>query len=238
MSRKAKKNQHNRHLSEPVTRTNRDNQAWLSMWRRNQIDFHQTTTSDYLRKHWPPLLADQGRRVLVPLCGKSLDMLWLRDQGYEVIGIELSEVAVKAFFDDNQIACRRQTMASFDCWQGGGFTLFCGDFFEMTAALLGHIDLVYDRASLTALAEAIRPLYVRHMRKILPSGQCPMFLLTVEDPQEQDLPGDVDAELATLFKRDFDIRVVASDRQKTVRAYPQPVLVTDTKFYELTPKLQ
>jgi Thiopurine S-methyltransferase (TPMT). len=35
--------------------------------------------------------------VLVPLCGKSLDMDWLLDAGYKVFGIELSNIAIQAF---------------------------------------------------------------------------------------------------------------------------------------------
>ncbi|MCY0964705.1 hypothetical protein [Parathalassolituus penaei] len=233
MSKKVR-NKQNR-LQAPPTRTDADNQAWLSMWRRDQIAFHKTSTNEFLRKHWPPV-AEPVQRVLVPLCGKSVDMLWLRAQGFEVVGIELSEVAIKAFFEDNSIPYQRQIMAGFDCWQGGGFTLFRGDFFEMTSALLGRVDLVYDCASLTALGVSIRPLYVRHMRRILPDGQCPMYVLTVEDLQERDTQGTIDAELAELYSRYFEIRVMDSDRQKTTRPYPQPVLVTDTKFYELMPK--
>jgi len=40
----------------------------------------------YLRRFWPELNAARGGEVFVPLCGKSLDMVWLRQQGCYVLG--------------------------------------------------------------------------------------------------------------------------------------------------------
>ncbi len=42
-------------------------------------------------------------RVFVPLCGKSIDMLWLVQQGFAVTGCEISELAVEQFFTENSI---------------------------------------------------------------------------------------------------------------------------------------
>ncbi|WP_261863761.1 hypothetical protein [Psychrobacter sp. JCM 18900] len=39
-----------------------------------------------------------GSRIFVPLCGKSIDMVWLATQGYDVVGVELVETAVQEFF--------------------------------------------------------------------------------------------------------------------------------------------
>ena len=52
---------------------------------------------DMLLKHWPSINAVEGSEVIVPLCGKSLDMLWLAEQGYSVVGLEMVEEAVMAF---------------------------------------------------------------------------------------------------------------------------------------------
>ena len=41
--------------------------------------------------------------ILVTLCGKSLDLLWLCEQGHDVVGVELSEIAVKQLFEENGI---------------------------------------------------------------------------------------------------------------------------------------
>lgn len=54
----------------------------------------------------------QGSRVFVPLCGKSLDMIWLAQQGHEVIGVELSPVAVEDFFRENGLNPVQRRMVS------------------------------------------------------------------------------------------------------------------------------
>ena len=57
-----------------------DEAFWQRRWARNEIGFHLNEVNPYLRRHWPSLKLAQGARVLVPLCGKSLDMAWLADQ--------------------------------------------------------------------------------------------------------------------------------------------------------------
>ncbi len=71
---------------------------WQARWQRDQIGFHRQKVNGLLMKHWPSLQVPQGSCVFVPLCGKSLDLLWLAEQGYSVLGIELVEKAVVDFF--------------------------------------------------------------------------------------------------------------------------------------------
>ena len=55
--------------------------------------------------------------VFVPLCGKSLDMVWLLEQGFSVTGCEISELAVQQFFTENSIPYekRKLLMATLKC---------------------------------------------------------------------------------------------------------------------------
>lgn len=71
---------------------------WQARWAENQIGFHQRETNPYLERYWSRLGLPAGCQVLVPLCGKSLDLLWLAGQGYRVLGVELAERAVLDFF--------------------------------------------------------------------------------------------------------------------------------------------
>ena len=41
--------------------------------------------------------------LLLPMCGRSPDLLWLAEQGHTVTGIEWSERAVKQFFQDSKV---------------------------------------------------------------------------------------------------------------------------------------
>jgi len=187
--------------------TGRDNSLWLQFWRDKRNDFHQETVNQLLTRFWLSFDPHPGGRVFVPLCGKSLDMLWLASQGYEVIGVELSTVAVKAFFAENHLQPTKRKIGKFTLWRHGKIGILCGDYFSLTKSDLGQIDIVYDRAALTALPEAIRAQYVSHLQRILPE-KIKIFLLTAEDAEES--PDDsimIDAEIVTLFSTEFHIEL-------------------------------
>ena len=67
---------------------------WQARWAQGQIGFHLQEVNPYLQQHWPSLSIAPGSQVLVPLCGKSLDMAWLAGQGLRVLGVELADRAV------------------------------------------------------------------------------------------------------------------------------------------------
>jgi thiopurine S-methyltransferase len=186
-------------------------QFWLERWRTGQTAFHQSSVDQSLRRQWPTLGVGAGSRVFAPLCGKSLDLLWLRDQGLEVIGVELAAAAVEAFFSENGLPARRRAGRPFDVYDAPALRLLCGDFFALTPALLGRMDAVYDRAALISWAPALRDAYVEHLTKLMSRGT-PMLLITLEYPQSQ-MAGPPFAvsgeEVARLYARQFDVREIA-----------------------------
>jgi thiopurine S-methyltransferase len=157
---------------------------WQERWRTAQIGFHQSAVDRHLMAYWPSLNLAAGSRVFVPLCGKSLDLLWLRDQGHAVIGVELSHIAVETFFMENGILARRRTLADFEVYEAEGLTLYCGDFFKLTPALLGSVAAVYDRASLISWTTNLRASYAAHMTALAGPGTRTL-LITVEYPPLQ-----------------------------------------------------
>src|SRR5690348_18017582 len=80
---------------------------WLERWREGRTGFHRDTPMPLLLRHWPALALPRGSRVLVPLCGKTLDMPWLAEQGHRVLGVELSPLAVEQFFAGQGLAPTR-----------------------------------------------------------------------------------------------------------------------------------
>ena len=70
-------------------------QFWLDKWKNNQIGFHQQQVNEFLAKYIDRLSLQKNSRIFVPLCGKSLDIHWLLDQGFRVVAVELSELAVE-----------------------------------------------------------------------------------------------------------------------------------------------
>lgn len=146
---------------------------WLQRWQDGNIGWHESQGNAGLQKNW----SQSGKRVLVPLCGKSLDLVWLEGQGNDVVGVELSELAVKAFFDENEIAYTF-VQGPLDAYvaKGQAITIFCGDFFKFSAA---RFDALYDRGALIALPPEMRPDYVAHARTLL-AQDAAQLVVTVE----------------------------------------------------------
>ena len=78
-----------------------DPDFWRQRWREGRIGFHQERVTPLLEQYWDSVGVPAGGRVFVPLSGKSLDMAWLAARGHRVLGVELSPVAVRQFFDES-----------------------------------------------------------------------------------------------------------------------------------------
>ena len=184
---------------------------WHNRWRNGQIGFHQPAVDSSLQRHWPSLDIDKRSRVFVPLCGKSLDLLWLRDQGHFVVGVELSATALESFCLENGVPARRRSLGSFDVYEAPGLELYRGDFFALTPALLGDVAAVYDRAALISWTPELRGAYAEHLISIIASGT-PMLLITLEYPQPEmsGPPFSVTRDdVERLYSRSFTIREIS-----------------------------
>jgi thiopurine S-methyltransferase len=157
---------------------------WHERWQNKQIGFHQSEINLYLQEFWPALDSADGGRVFVPLCGKSRDMLWLRAQGCEIVGIELSPSAVQAFFDENGMPVKTSSNDRFSVFESDGIRIYCGDFFDLAPDDLAGVTAVYDRASLIALPPEMRVAYADHMEGLLSPGT-KTLLIAFEYPQHE-----------------------------------------------------
>lgn len=147
-----------------------EQQFWQEKWDSNEIGFHQDQPHPLLLKHFGALELPAGSHVFVPLCGKSKDMLAIRDMGNRVSGLELSAVAVESFFDENNIDYERQEHGQYQLNQAGDLQVLCGDFFSLDSKTIEGIDAVFDRASLIAMPPEMRTSYAARMRSLLNSG--------------------------------------------------------------------
>ncbi|MFZ2300398.1 MAG: thiopurine S-methyltransferase [Gallionella sp.] len=160
---------------------------WLERWERKETGFHQSEINPYLRQYWQELHLARASEVFVPLCGKSNDLLWLRQQGHPVLGVELSAIAAQAFFEENSYTPHRGTSGKFDRYEADSIRILCGDFFDLRKNELAKVGAVYDRASLVALPPDMRERYVRHLVNILPPAT--QILLIAFDYPQQEMPG-------------------------------------------------
>jgi len=134
-------------------------QFWLDLWQQGRIPFHRSEVHPDLINFWPELQLKPKSTVLVPLCGKSIDMLWLVQQTYQVIGIELSEHAVVQFFQEQQLAFTVELHQQFKKYITDSLCIWVGDIFTLDKALIPAVDAIYDRAALIALPQKLRSVY-------------------------------------------------------------------------------
>jgi thiopurine S-methyltransferase len=180
---------------------------WHDRWRNAQIGFHQSSVDDDLVQHWPVLSLPKSARVLVPLCGKSLDLLWLRQRGHKVVGVELSDVALQAFFVENGVAARRRALPHFDLYETENLECYRGDLFGLTPERLGPVAAVYDRASLVSWAPEQRGRYVEHLTALTGTGtQTLLVTLEYRQAEMKGPPFSVDSdEVHRLYSRHHSI---------------------------------
>ncbi len=186
---------------------------WQARWEQNQIGFHNLDVLDHLSRFWQSVAQGQNDlNVLVPMCGKSLDMLWLSKQQCHVTGVEVSPIAVKDFFNENQLNAEVSELDHFKLWHHHPLKLLCGDFFQLQPQHLDGIDVVYDRASLIALPPEMRKDYAQHLTQLLPRG-ARIFLVTLDYPQleMQGPPFAVStSEVEDLYATNFKIECLDS----------------------------
>lgn len=194
---------------------------WHQRWRDGQIGFHQEAPTPLLLRHWSSLALDADATVFVPLAGKSRDLAWLAAQGHRVLGVELSQEAVEAFFSEHGLQpCRRDSRYGMH-YSAGNVELICGDAFALDQAVLADCRAVFDRAALIALPAQMRQRYVGELHARLPPG-CRGLLITLEYPQAEKAgpPFSVEeAEVRTLYARDWEVTTL--ERREILAGQPR-----------------
>ena len=147
---------------------------WHARWNEARTGFHRDSANPAL-EHWT---APDGAHVLVPLCGKSVDLHWLADRGHRVTGVELSPLACAQFFEEAGLTPKKEQVGDHVRWSTGPYTLLQGDVFALT----GTFDAVYDRAALVALPPEMRLRYAEVLRRVV---RGPGLLVTFEYPQHE-----------------------------------------------------
>ena len=151
---------------------------WLDRWEKDRTGWHEAGGNTGLHAHWQ---ADAGR-VLVPLCGKTPDLVWLAKRGHEVVGVELAEKAIHAFFAEQALGYRQVDSAGLPAYVCDELpiTLVCGDYFAFQAE---PFDALYDRGAIVAVDPGTRPQYVSHTRSLLKPG-ADILIITLEYDQQ------------------------------------------------------
>ena len=160
---------------------------WRERWAKNEIGFHLPMVNPQLIDCWPRLALPVESRVFVPLAGKSLDLLWLRDQGHAVVAVELCETAAEAFFEEAGLSPQRHASPGFVHYTAPGIDYRVGDFFALEPGALGVFSAVWDRGALVALPAPLRRRYAMHLATLCQTNT--QILLMVLDYAQAEMSG-------------------------------------------------
>lgn len=158
---------------------------WHNKWAANQIGFHLEDVNPLLIEFWQKTNPGYDKSVFVPLCGKSEDLIWLATKHEEVQGVELSQIAVRAFFAEHLYTPTvTQISSQHELYQFDELSVYTGDYFT---APIQPVDIIYDRASLVALPADMRVQYVERLKQLLkPGGK---ILLVTLDYDQSEMAG-------------------------------------------------
>ena len=213
---------------------------WIERWQKGEIGFHQPDVHDFLPKHWPALDVAPGGAVLVPLCGKSHDMVWLAERGYKVVGVELSPLAVDDFFREQGIEAETRTNGPFVVRSAGPYTIWCGDIFDLPAEAVHEAVAAYDRAALVALPSSLQPRYAEKLCELLPDA-APLLLVGLWYPEGETAGPPFStplSQVAELFGDTHSIRIheTRDGLEQSPNLKARGVTALDETAYVLTRK--
>ncbi len=185
---------------------------WHKKWESNVLGFHLDKANPLLVANFKALSLKAGNRVFLPLCGKTLDISWFLSHGYQVAGVELSELAVNQLFETLNITPKKTDLGDLKRYTAKNIEIFVGDIFHLSQEDLGTIDAVYDRAALVALPENMRRRYAAHLTHI--ARRAPQLLISFEYDQNllQGPPFAIsNKEISQYYKNTYELSLIASE---------------------------
>ncbi len=179
---------------------------WSQRWAAAQIGFHLPEVNPRLQAHVGRL--GNPERVLVPLCGKTLDMAFLAAQGFAVEGVEFVEAAATAFFDEAGVVPQREVVQGQVCFRHEAIRIWVADVLALPGDLFSPVSAIFDRAALVALDPGTRQVYVAQLAR-LSAPKAAMLLVTFEHDSGEGPPFSVEAaQVKEIFDGQFDLTLI------------------------------
>lgn len=192
---------------------------WHRKWQTKSIRFHSPVVNPQLLTFAPHLGSLKNKVVLVPLCGKSVDMSWFMQQGAKVIGIEVSPIAVNAFFEENTLPYQQKKQADFIIYHNPQISILLGDFFKLSKKDVGSVNVVYDKGALAALPAILRQDYVKRLTSFT-SVNTAILLIACEfiSPDPNTSPFSLSKEeIQSLYSNDYHIELLTEDHGDNIQ---------------------
>ncbi len=192
---------------------------WLDRWKQNRIGFHESTVNPRLRRYLPEFNLNPGEMIFLPLCGKTHDIAWLAQQGFQVVGIELSQIAIETFFAEHNLQYQQFESDRFLLRISGNIRLIQGDYFDLQQEDLSACKMVYDKAALIAIDASNRNRYCAHMQSILPKATDQLLITLDYDQAEMAGPPFAvsTAEVSRYYASNYSLNVLEQNDVIDVR---------------------
>lgn len=186
---------------------------WEKRWTENQIGFHEGRPNVHLERFVERLRVSAAPRVLVPLCGKTMDLRWLAERNFRVLGVEFVAEAAQAFFRENALTAVSGEDGGLPSLRSQQVCIATGDFFRWDPLRSDPVDVAYDRAALVAVRPEERKRYVAHLLGALrPGGRVLLVTFSYDQSAMTGPPFSVDAaEVRQLFGSRCDVEGLADD---------------------------
>ena len=208
----------------------KDSEFWHKKWASNQIGFHLEDVNPLLIRYWDRTNPRASDSVLVPLCGKSEDLIWLAAKHDAVQGIEISDIAVRSFFAEHFYTPTVVRLDSaHELYQFDELSIYVGDVFT---ASVSNVDIIYDRAALVALPEDMREEYVNRLKSLLNNGG--RILLVTLDYVQSEMSGPPFSVDETEIRRLFsEYKLTMLNRDEADENHPKISKKGLSRFEEL-----
>jgi thiopurine S-methyltransferase len=143
---------------------------WLERWETDRTAFHRAEPDPWLVAHAARLAPRGDECVLVPLCGKTVDLSWLERRGHSVVGVDVAEKGLRAFLTEQGRTFAEHPSPPFHVFATGRIELWRGDVFDLDPARHGTFDAIWDRAATIALPAERRGDYAHRLLDLLAPG--------------------------------------------------------------------
>lgn len=186
---------------------------WVNKWDTKDTPWHQTTVNPRLVKYIG--LLDGGKKnvkILVPLCGKTVDMKWLSEQGHRVVGVEASPLAIEEFFKEHSLEYRTEMRNAIPVYleNSGRIIIYCCDIYDFHRTGEGSFDAVWDRGSLGAINPGDRTRYLDLMSSLKTANSAHLIeIYDYDNSVYQDFPFSIPmSKLVELFGERYDAKLI------------------------------
>ena len=169
---------------------------------------HERKVDAFLARHITQFTGDDNSKsVLVSLCGESQDLEWLSYKGYSVVGVEISEKAVKQFFEKGMNGAipfevtTEGELKIYSATDGRKLKVYVSNFFSegIDPKKLGTFDCIWDAHGIVSIpVPDIEPFAKKLLSFLKPGGKILFSTTDYNITQLKKGPGPVPVSFIRL----------------------------------------